>query len=114
MVNGGQFLKSGIRPTPAGNCRIAADKERSLSSRSVHPIAVYFRVLVSRNDRNINFSAALGLELDRSFALGKNCVVLADTDTLSRVPFGAALAHDNIARDNAFTTILFYAKTATG
>src|SRR4051812_29798878 len=53
-------------------------------------------------------------EFDLTLDQGEQGVVLADTDIGAGMELGAALAHDDVAGDDAFTTELLDAKTTAG
>lgn len=49
-----------------------------------------------------------------AFRDGKNRVVFAHADIIARVPFGTALADNDIARNDMLATEFFDTKAATG
>lgn len=53
------------------------------------------------------------VELNVTFNRGKDCVILAHADILTRPKFRAALTHNDVTWDDKFATIFLYAKTAT-
>jgi hypothetical protein len=56
-----------------------------------------------RSHGNVDSAPALGVELDRPLDHGEDRVIPADADAHARVPLGAALAHEDVAGDDALT-----------
>ena len=54
-----------------------------------------------RLHRDVDAALLLGRVLDLAFAEREQRMVLADADAVARVPFGAALADDDVAGNNA-------------
>jgi len=52
------------------------------------------------------------VKADFSFGQGKEGMILAHADIGRRIEFGAALADNDVAGNDRFTGIFFYAKTA--
>ncbi len=53
-------------------------------------------------------------ETDLTFGQGKDGEIAAQANVISRMPFGAALADNDIARNDLLTTELFDAKALAG
>src|SRR5262249_49454336 len=64
--------------------------------------------------RDVNAPFALGRELDTALAEREQRVIGAHADTIARMPLGAALAHDDIAGDDALAAGLLHAEAAPG
>src|SRR3989304_3422074 len=60
--------------------------------------------------RDVDPAVALGLELDRALDDREDRVVGADADARARVPLGAALAHRDVAGDDALAAVAFHAE----
>src|SRR5215813_9146200 len=63
------------------------------------PPFLFGRRFRHREYRHVRATFGFGVELNATVDLGEKRVVLADTHIVARVPLGAALTHDNIARE---------------
>src|SRR5262245_43559866 len=74
--------------------------------------------IVERNlvrlHRDVDAALLLGRVLDLAFAKREQGVVLTDADVFAGVPFGAALANDDVAGKNALAARLLDAKAPSG
>ena len=85
--------------SPGWSCRPAADASRLPLFRGLR-----------RDDRHERAITGPGAELYLARDLGKDGVILAHADIVAGVPFGAALAQDDIAGDDGFATEFFHAQ----
>ena len=67
--------------------------------------------LVGNDVNELPVLGAPGLELDLSFSLGKQRVIFADTHVDAGMEARAALANEDVARQNLLSAIAFYAKS---
>src|SRR6056297_3252996 len=70
--------------------------------------------LRARKNRNERSALETPVKGDVAVGHGEDRVILAHADTLARPPLGAALAHDDVARDDGFATELLHAEAAAG
>src|SRR5215831_10082061 len=64
--------------------------------------------------RDVDAAFALGREFDVALAKREQRVIGPHADTVARMPLGAALAHDDIAGDDALAAGLLHAEAAPG
>tara|TARA_R110002072_G_scaffold147105_2_gene294314 strand:+ start:74 stop:337 length:264 start_codon:yes stop_codon:yes gene_type:complete len=62
----------------------------------------------------IDLSATFLGKFNITLGNGEDGVILAYANIVARVPFGAALAQNDVARDDFLAAIFFDAKAATG
>jgi len=65
-----------------------------------------------RENRNKGATFEALVELHSAFDLGKNRVIAAHAYVFTGPPLGAALTHEDVARDHGFAAVFLHAKTA--
>src|SRR5690606_27664268 len=72
------------------------------------------RGLHCRKYANEGSAVGFGFEGDLAFDGGKYRVILAHADARTRMPLGAALTRDDVARNHGFTAVFLDAEATTG
>ncbi len=81
------------------------------SGKALYPVALLSSCR-HRDNGHEGASVGTSAEFHVTFGCCEDGVVLADADIVARVPFGAALADDDIAGDDAFTAEFLDAEAA--
>ncbi len=77
---------------------------------AVHP--VLFSRYLHRDNRYARTATLAGAERYMAFGYCKNRMVTAHADIFAWMPLGAALAHNDVTRDDMFATEFLYAQSA--